>query len=290
MANVAHSTLTGADLHEPKGAATAASGTVYISNGSGSGAWGTIATALNFTGMMADFAVPVAPTGWLECDGSAISRSTYADLFAAITIQQAGTRTSGSPVITGLSSTTDMRAGYYVGGSGITAGTTVLSVDSSTQITLSSNATSSGISTVVVGPWALGDGSTTFNIPGVTAEGKFRRSRTSSVSVGTNQAFQNASHTHTGTTASDGSHTHGVTDPTHSHGASTTGQFGNSFLSGGGGGGVTTLATGSVSINAAYTGISINSGGAHTHAFTTGSSGGSEARPTSLVIMTCIKY
>ena len=34
-----HSALTGADLHEPKGAPTATSGSVYISNGAGSGSW-----------------------------------------------------------------------------------------------------------------------------------------------------------------------------------------------------------------------------------------------------------
>ena len=39
MANVTHSSLTGADLHEPKGAATANSEDVYVANGSGSGAW-----------------------------------------------------------------------------------------------------------------------------------------------------------------------------------------------------------------------------------------------------------
>ncbi len=38
----AHSTLTGADLHEPKGVESASSGTVYVANGSGSGSWSTI--------------------------------------------------------------------------------------------------------------------------------------------------------------------------------------------------------------------------------------------------------
>ena len=38
MANVAHSTLTGADLHEPKGVASASSGDIYVANGAGSGA------------------------------------------------------------------------------------------------------------------------------------------------------------------------------------------------------------------------------------------------------------
>jgi microcystin-dependent protein len=35
-------------------------------------------------GVVWDFAGSTAPGGWLECDGSAVSRSTYANLFAAI--------------------------------------------------------------------------------------------------------------------------------------------------------------------------------------------------------------
>lgn len=290
MANVSHSTLTGADLHEPKGVSGAASGTVYIANGSGSGSWGSIATSLNFTGMIADFVTPTAPTGWLECTGAAVSRTTYSDLFTVQTIQQSGTRTSGSAVITGLSSTTNIKSGYKVGGTGITNGSTVVSVDSGSQITISANATSSGTSTVIVSPWGLGDGSTTFNLPDATTSGKFRRSRTSSVVIGTSQTSQNVSHTHTGTTDAGSAHTHGITDPQHTHSASTTGQLGTSFFSGGGGGGVTTLTTGSVTVNAASTGITVNSESAHTHTFTSASSGSSEARPESLVFITCVKY
>lgn len=37
-----HSTLTGADLHESKGVATAGNGTVYIADGVGSGTWAKI--------------------------------------------------------------------------------------------------------------------------------------------------------------------------------------------------------------------------------------------------------
>lgn len=37
---VAHSTLTGAELHEPKGVASATENTVYVADGLGSGAWG----------------------------------------------------------------------------------------------------------------------------------------------------------------------------------------------------------------------------------------------------------
>jgi microcystin-dependent protein len=35
-------------------------------------------------GSVSAFAMPTAPTGWLVCDGSAVSRTEYADLFAAI--------------------------------------------------------------------------------------------------------------------------------------------------------------------------------------------------------------
>lgn len=45
MANVQHSALTGAELHEPKGAAAASADTVYVANGAGSGAWAKIDTA-----------------------------------------------------------------------------------------------------------------------------------------------------------------------------------------------------------------------------------------------------
>lgn len=39
-----HSTLTGSDLHEPKGIEAASSGTTYIANGTGSGSWSKIAS------------------------------------------------------------------------------------------------------------------------------------------------------------------------------------------------------------------------------------------------------
>lgn len=293
MANVAHSTLTGADLHEPKGVASAASGTVYIANGAGSGSWGTVASSLNFIGLIAPFMLPIAPTGWLELTGANISRTTYADLFAAETIQQTGTRSSGSAVITGLSSTTNMKVGYYVGGSGITNGTTILSVDSSTQITLSANTTSSGSNTVIVSPWALGDGSTTFTLPDATTNGSFFRSRTSSVQVGTSQTSQNKAHTHT--TDSQGNHTHtvdissGQGNHTHSVSGGVIGGQTTAFSSGTSN--TTPIGSATITVNAntlpAMTGTAV-SNGAHTH--TAQSDGGTEARPNNITVMWCVKY
>ncbi len=43
---VQHSALTGAELHEPKGAAAASANTVYVATGSGSGAWTSFTTWL----------------------------------------------------------------------------------------------------------------------------------------------------------------------------------------------------------------------------------------------------
>lgn len=41
----AHSTLSGADLHEPKGIESASANTVYKANGAGSGTWGKVGTS-----------------------------------------------------------------------------------------------------------------------------------------------------------------------------------------------------------------------------------------------------
>ena len=38
----------------------------------------------SFSGMVAAFATSSTPTGWLTCDGAAVSRTTYATLFSVI--------------------------------------------------------------------------------------------------------------------------------------------------------------------------------------------------------------
>lgn len=51
-------------------------------SGGGSGGGGIVAGSE--IGSVSAFAMPTPPAGWLVCDGSAISRTEYADLFAAI--------------------------------------------------------------------------------------------------------------------------------------------------------------------------------------------------------------
>ena len=71
------------------GVTTFASNTTFSGTGNniGTATAGTIGgnvTLSGFTGMVAAFAMTSAPTGWLTCDGTAVSRTTYSDLYTAI--------------------------------------------------------------------------------------------------------------------------------------------------------------------------------------------------------------
>lgn len=110
------------------------------------------------------FATLAPPATFLAANGAAISRTTYAALFAAITAQVAGTVTSGSNSISGVTSPNAMWVGMPISGPGIPAGATVTAVGAST-ITLSANATATSTTTVAICPHGVGDGSTTFNVP-----------------------------------------------------------------------------------------------------------------------------
>ncbi len=64
-----HKDLTGADLHEPKGADTATSGKVYVSDGAGSGVWTTASSVITntawSTGDLKVTLKTVADTTWI---------------------------------------------------------------------------------------------------------------------------------------------------------------------------------------------------------------------------------
>ena len=142
--------------------------------------------------------------------------------------------------------------------------------------------------------FGAGDGSTTFNLPNYTnrmpigSGGAYALAATG----GSKDAIVVA-HTHTlsGSTASAGAHTHGISDPGHSHSytrpQTTTGGPG-------GGGGYLYGLTGD-NTSASGTGISIQSGGAHTHTLSgttdsTGSSGTDANLPPYLAMSFIIKH
>ena len=304
MANIAHASLTGAELHEPKGADAAAIGEVYVADGAGSGSWASVGTSA-FTGMIADFPAPVAPSGWLECDGSLISTSTYSSLFAVLSITTSGTRTNGSAIISSIADTSTFEVGYYVFGTGISTGSTILSIDSATQITISTNASSSGTSAFYVSPWVMNTG--TIALPDLTTAGRYRRSRTSSTVIGATQADQNQAHTHTvsGTASTESQdHTHTFSGTTsamsanasHTHtsnAASTTYTESGVIQAGGlvGNYGSATINSANVDHTHTFSGTTSIDVLTHTHTFsaTSSSSGSTEARPLSIVMLTCIK-
>lgn len=153
--------------------------------------------------------------------------------------------------------------------------------------------------------WGSAD-SLHFTLPNFTDTGRFLRSSSGSLSVGTYQANQNAAHTHTGTgtisgtTDNPGNHTHSnyLSDPGHSHGGTIAYAFSGGPGSVGGGGSYGSQISAALDITTNVTGISLTNaaGGAHTHtvsgtcSFTTASSGGTEARPEAAVVLFGIRY
>ena len=161
-------------------AAQGAANAALINDGSGTLSWG----AAPPTGTVAAYAGRTAPSGWLFCDGSAVSRTTYSTLFTTIapslgtftvTIASPGVFTltshglvAGDAVYftttgalpTGLTANTL----YYVISTGLT--TNAFEVSTTTGgSAVNTSGTQSGTHTAVFCPYGLGDGSTTFNVP-----------------------------------------------------------------------------------------------------------------------------
>ncbi len=146
----------------------------------------TSPTAFMFPGFMMAYAGFTAPSGWLMSYGQAISRTTYAGLFAAIA-PSLGTVTTTIATPAVLTRTAHgLRTGDQVyltttGAlpTGLTANTIyyahVIDADtfhlSTTQANsfaatyIATSGTQSGTHTLVYCPYGLGDGSTTFNVP-----------------------------------------------------------------------------------------------------------------------------
>lgn len=140
----------------------------------------------NPTGMIAPYAGFTAPDGWLLCDGAAVSRSTYADLFAllnpsvgtfTITIASPGVVTlvghgllTSDPVYltttgalpTGLSVNTRYWA-IKVTDDTFRLATSQANADAGTAI--NTTGSQSGVHTLRRSPYGVGNGSTTFNVP-----------------------------------------------------------------------------------------------------------------------------
>lgn len=80
MTDIQHRLLNDPEIHEPKGVSTAAAGTVYTANGSGSGSW-------------ENPAVSSTNTGWVRysnTDASSLTVTAESSLGTKVTIDRAG--------------------------------------------------------------------------------------------------------------------------------------------------------------------------------------------------------
>ena len=174
-------------------------------------------------GSILTYAGTASPNGWLLCDGSEVSKTTYSRLFSVLGTLYGIPDNSNNFVLPNLADRVPV---------GKSISTSVGNSGGNSSVTLSVS-----------------------QLPSHTHSGT-----TSS----------NGSHNHTGTTDSSGLHSHGITDPGHTHTQTTI----NDDFNGSGGNPPGFLGDSAGSrtwnnINSATTGISINNSGSHTHTFTT---------------------
>lgn len=158
-------------------------------------------TALVPTGSILPYAITKAPSGYLICDGSAVSRSTYSSLFNVLNPSLNVTFNTGTNAVVWVAHpfVVHDRVIFTTSGSlpsGITANTvyyvktiidgnnfTLCSTPGGSVLTLSGSPT--GTHTGQAVGYGLGDGSTTFNIPDY--RGEFLRGYDFSRGVDTNR-------------------------------------------------------------------------------------------------------
>lgn len=219
----------------------------------------TSPTVLSMTGEIKMWAGPTAPTGWLLCDGSSISRTTYAALFAVISPSVGtATMTIASPGVvtktahglvagdtvyftttgalpTGLSANTI----YYVLSTSLTADTFKLGLTDG-GAAINTSGSQSGVHTLRRAPYGIAS-STNFNVPDLT--GRVPVGLDDSQTEFSVLGKSGGANTHTLTTAQIPSHNHTQDAHTHAVGGSGTvtivdggGTSGSANVTTGGGG------------------------------------------------------
>jgi len=201
---------------------------VYLNNST----YTPVGSILTYAGMN-------APPGWLLCDGSEKSRSTYSRLYAVIS-NLYGTPTNGNNFVL-----PDLKERIPVGKS------------------TNTNVGQSG-----------GNSSITLDVGQLPAHRHTGSVDASGGHTHTGTTAANGQHAHTGMTAPYGEHIHGITDPGHTHTQWTINDDFNN--SGGSRPSFAADSAGYVTWNNIYpsqTGITINSSGNHSHPFTSDPNG-----------------
>jgi len=138
---------------------------VTSSTGSGSSTPVTATGDGDLVGTIKPWAGMTAPNQYVFTYGQELSRTTYAALFTAITSTQAVFCSSGSPVLNGLSDTTNFPIGAAVEVSCLAAGYSTIVSKTSTSITLAANSNVTTNTNAIIFPWGDGNHSNTFNVP-----------------------------------------------------------------------------------------------------------------------------
>ncbi len=138
---------------------------VTSSTGSGGGGGGGAQSEGIMIGTIIPWANTTLPPNYLYATGAAVSRTTYADLFTALTYRITLLCALGNSTISVTTAISDsVPIGTPIEASCFAPGTTVSS-KASGLLTMSSGATATASVTAVLLPWGQGDAATTFNIP-----------------------------------------------------------------------------------------------------------------------------
>jgi hypothetical protein len=136
------------------------------STGTGGGGGGGSATVGDGqpVGSIQIWAGLIAPAAYAFAYGQEFVRSSFPELFQALTINQNVSCTSGSATLTGISDTQQLPVGAKIESTCLNPGSTVLSTTTSTVVA-SSTAIISTTTTARFFPYGNGDGNLTFNGP-----------------------------------------------------------------------------------------------------------------------------
>ena len=126
-------------------------------SGSSVGDGNSVGTILAWSGM-------VAPNQYQFAYGQSLSRTTFPELYQAVTLLTPVTCVGGNTTLTGISDTSNIPVGAALEGNCIVAGSTVISKTINT-VTLSIAANISTTANIRFFPYGNGNGTTTFNAP-----------------------------------------------------------------------------------------------------------------------------
>ena len=136
MATIQHVDITDPEVHEPKGASTASNGTIYVSDGAGSGAWTALNYEYHLTASLADIStasfilIPVIKSGTVVQARIVLANAiTVAD--AVVTFKNAAGASMGTGVTVATAGSAEGTAYTFTpSGNNVLTGPTYIKVES----------------------------------------------------------------------------------------------------------------------------------------------------------------